>query len=151
MILRKKVSEGKFELYTDVASSIDHYKKIRKMFKIAAIIEITCLFIEFFVGAVGGIMFGYAFALLIAAMLAGILNAVIKINNTIADLEGKMAGIETNHRKRNISAFLAMGLLMNSCALLIVDSVSHTITRTIQILAIIMMLIGLFQTCSRRK
>ena len=27
VILRKKASEGKFELYTDVASSIGHYKK----------------------------------------------------------------------------------------------------------------------------
>lgn len=27
VILRKKASEGKFDLYTDIASSIEHYKK----------------------------------------------------------------------------------------------------------------------------
>lgn len=46
VILRKRASEGAFELYTDVESSIEHYTKIRRMFKAAACLEIICLFME---------------------------------------------------------------------------------------------------------
>ena len=58
VILRKKTSEGAFMLYTDLASNIEHYQKIRRMFKIVTIIELICLFIELYVGAVEGIVLG---------------------------------------------------------------------------------------------
>lgn len=146
VILRKKASEGKFELYTDIPSSIEHYKKIRRMFKVVAIVEMICMFAEFCVGTVTG----YAFALLFAAVLVGLLNAVVRLNDTIADLEGRLAGIEKKCRNRNISSLMAVGLLMNSGALLLTDSVSHAITRPVQILAVIIMLAGLFQTCKHK-
>lgn len=43
----RKVNDYKgFELYTDLDSKIEHYTKIKKMFKIAFIIELICLFVE---------------------------------------------------------------------------------------------------------
>lgn len=151
VFLRKRASDGRFELYSDVASSIEHYKKIRKMFKVAIIIEMLCAFFELYAGAVGGVMLGYAFALLFGAFLVGLLNAVIKLNDTIAELNVRLTGIERKNRCRNISAFMAVGLLMNSCAIMITDIVPHGVKYTIQIIAIILMLVGLFQTCANRE
>lgn len=53
VILRKPASEGEFELYTDVESSIEHYSKIRRMFKIATVIEIICLWMEIMAATIG--------------------------------------------------------------------------------------------------
>ncbi len=96
VILRKKTSEGAFMLYTD----IEHYQKIRRMFKIVTIIELICLFIELYVGAVEGIVLGYAFALLIGALLLSVINVLFQTNQKIAELEEKMTGIARN--KKNI-------------------------------------------------
>lgn len=76
-------------LYTDLASNIEHYQKIRRMFKIVTIIELICLFIELYVGAVEGIVLGYAFALLIGALLLSVINALFQTNQKIAELEEK--------------------------------------------------------------
>ena len=46
VFLRKRASEGEFVLYTDVESSLEHYTKILKMFKIVTAIELVC-FISF--------------------------------------------------------------------------------------------------------
>ncbi|MCY1150987.1 MAG: DUF2812 domain-containing protein [Pleomorphochaeta sp.] len=46
----RKVNDYKgFELYSDLDSKIEHYQKIKTMFKIAFIIELACLFIEIIV------------------------------------------------------------------------------------------------------
>ena len=34
VILRKRAAQGKFELYTDAASRVEHYRKIRRMFRV---------------------------------------------------------------------------------------------------------------------
>ena len=46
VFLRKKAAEGEFELYTDVDSQIEHYTKIRNMFKVVSIIELICFIVE---------------------------------------------------------------------------------------------------------
>ncbi len=149
VILRKKTSEGAFMLYTDLASNIEHYQKIRRMFKIVTIIELICLFIELYVGAVKGIVLGYAFGLLIGALLLSVINALFQTNQKIAELEEKMTGIARNKKNTYTSAFLVIGLLMNSCILFLMDYIPYTITKGLQIIAIILMLIGLAKTSTK--
>ena len=151
VILRKKTSEGKFELYTDVTSSIDHYKKIRKMFKVAAIIEMLCAFLELGAGVIGGVTLGYAFALLFGAFLIGMLNTIVKLNDTIAELNTRLTGIERKNRGRNLSTLMAVGLLLNSCTIMLTEAIPHGVRHIIQIFAILLMVVGLFQTCANRK
>lgn len=151
VILRKKASEGKFELYTDVESSIEHYKKIRRMFKVVTIAEMLCIFIELYCGAVEGIPMGYAVALLLGAFLAGLLNALMRLNDTIAELDVRLTGIERSGRYRNISVCMAAGMLMSACSILLTDVVSLGLRHTIQIIAIILLAVGLFQTFACRK
>ncbi len=46
----RKLNDNKlFELYSDLDSKIEHYQRIMKMFKVAFIIELICLFIEILV------------------------------------------------------------------------------------------------------
>ncbi len=136
VILRKKASEGKFDLYTDIASSIEHYKKIRKMFKAAAIMEIICIFFELLAG-IRGVTIGYAFALLLGAILVALLNGIAELNN--------------KSRSRSISGLLAAGLLMNSCAIMVTDAVSQGVRHAVQLFAILLMLAGLYQMISAGK
>lgn len=150
VILRKKASEGAFALYTDLDSSIEHYRKIRNMFKIVTIIEMICLFIELYVGAVKGIMLGYAGALLIAAMMVAVINAMFQINHKIAELKEKMTGISMDKKNTYVSVLLVVGLLINSCALLLAEYIPHAVTRGLQIIAIVLMLIGVVKTCTKR-
>ena len=86
IFLRKPASEGKFELYTDVDSSIEHYSKICKMFKVVLVIEIIGLFFELYAG-MNGASIGYPFACLIGAMIFAIANALFKTKDTIARLK----------------------------------------------------------------
>ncbi len=151
VILRKKASAGKFELYTDVASSIEHYKKIRRMFKGVTIVEMLCMFMELYAGAVGGVMWGYAFAFLFVAILIGLLNMIVKLNDIIAELEVRMTGIEKKCRGRRIPPLMAVGMLANSCALMLTGVGPHAVRHTIQILAILFLAAGLYQMCSARK
>ena len=61
IILRKRAADGPFELYTDPESMIEHYTKIRRMFKAVTILELVGFFIEIGCGMEGN-MFGWAFA-----------------------------------------------------------------------------------------
>lgn len=122
------------------------YWVIRKMFKIVTIIEMLIMFYELYMGVTYGAAPGYAAALLFAAILLGLVNMLFRLNNVIADLEEKQTGIAKKYRGRNVSAFLMVGLLLNSCSLMLMDVLPHLVTRTIQILAIVLMLAGLVQT-----
>ncbi|MCR5753381.1 MAG: DUF2812 domain-containing protein, partial [Acetatifactor sp.] len=53
IILRRLASEKPFELYTDVESAIEHYSKIRMMFKVAFLFELACALVEFIEGTQG--------------------------------------------------------------------------------------------------
>lgn len=149
VILRKKASEGAFELYTDAASSVTHYKKIRRMFKIVTLIEMLGLFLELYLGVVYEVVVGYVAALLFAMILLGLIKVLIRLNNIIADLEEKLTGVSKKYR--SISSFWLVGLLLNSCALIMMDALPHLALRTLQILAIALMLVGIVRTVTDTK
>ena len=46
IFLRKRKTDGAFELYTDDESLIRHYAQIRNMFKIFILIQVACLALE---------------------------------------------------------------------------------------------------------
>lgn len=149
VILRKAASEGAFQLYTDLDSSINHYMKILKMFKIATIVELLCFFAELFAG-INGVSVGYPLALLLGLFAIACANAAIQTKNKIAELKEQQNG--TVAIKRNsVHLLVPIGLLLNSCALILGESIAHPIKTTIQIIAIIFMLTGLFFTCQERK
>lgn len=153
VLLRKPTSEGEFELYTDVESSIEHYNKILTMFKVVFIIELICLLIEIMV-ALNGADIGWVFACIVGAFTFTVLNAAVKTKNTILELKARQSGIEAAKDERQFSPLLMSGLLLNSCALLMgnSDSLSQVmvgpVRMTVQIIAIVLMVAGIIKTAA---
>lgn len=146
--LRRPASEDSFELYTDVDSAIEHYTKIRTMFKVATILELICLFIELLV-AFNGVFLGYAAVFLLGALVLALSNICFKTSDIIEKLQERKTGIASEKRHRYFSPLLAWGMLLNSCALLITESMPLPVELGVQILAILLMLAGLFITIQR--
>lgn len=117
VILRKRASEGPFVLYTDVESSIEHYTKIKRLFKIAIVIEICCLFMEVLAGTMGGrTATAWAFSFIFLAIIIGFVRELNRINGILEDLKARNgSSLETGllNRRRNVSGFLIAGLLLN--------------------------------------
>lgn len=149
IILRKPAAEGKFELYTDVDSSIEHYTKIRRMFKIVTIIELICFFVEI-LAAIEGTHMGYVMAFVIGAVLVVFANATMRINDILDKLNERKTGIETSGKRRNISVFMPMGMLLIACSYLTKEYVPHSITLALDIVALALELFGFFSMCKKR-
>ena len=143
VILRKPASEGEFELYTDVESSIEHYSKIRRMFKIATVIEIICLWMEIMAATIGKVSYAVPAAFFIGAIMIGFIRITIHTTNIINNLKERQTGIPVEKR-RNVPPILAAGMLLNGLAIAIQESVSGNVKIAVQILAIIFMLMGLW-------
>lgn len=86
IILRKPALEGVFELYTDAESAIEHYTKIKSMFRTALIVEVICLLMELAAWA-GGFSAGFLFTVIIGALVVSLLKAMGKINDVIENLK----------------------------------------------------------------
>lgn len=143
VILRKPASEGEFELYTDVESSIEHYSKIRRMFKIATVIEIICLWMEIMAATIGKVPYAVPAAFFIGAIMIGFIRIIIHTTNIINNLKERQTGIPVEKR-RNVPPILAAGMLLNGLAIAIQESVSGNVKIAVQVLAIIFMLVGLW-------
>ena len=166
VILRKKAEEGPFILYTDVESNIEHYTKIRNKFKVAAILETICLFVEV-LAALDGSYMAKGFSCVLAAILAGMLREVARVNGIIAKLQERngTAAAETGRRiKRRLSKFVALGFLLNAIGFLIPNTDNRlpediaAIPMTFQswsewchLLAIVCFVIGLVRTLQRYR
>ncbi|MCI5597636.1 MAG: DUF2812 domain-containing protein [Lachnospiraceae bacterium] len=150
VILRKRTAKGDFELYTDVESQIEHYRKIQIMFKVVTVIELICFFTELFAAVQSQSHIFYGCAFFILAFVVAFMSITFRTGDIIHELKERQTGIE-EPRNRNISVFLPIGLLCNSVALLIQDSVSEYIKLPIQVIAIIFMLIGIYKTAQKRK
>lgn len=150
VFLRKLSSEGEFQLYTDVDSQIEHYKKIRNMFKAVTVIELICLFIELFSASMTKSPLLWSFVFLILAIIIAFFNITNRTNDIIHELTERKTGIE-EPRSRSISIFLIIGLLLNSCVLMMKDSIPSYIVCPLQLIVIALMLVGVYQTARKRK
>lgn len=131
-------------LYTDVDSELEHYRKIRRMFKGVTIIELIGLFAELFARLTGN-DFGWVFALLIGIFVIACVNAVFRTNEVIARLEEQKSGIVVEKKGGNTLALIiiAIGLLANSFMLLLEGFVSPFISYPVHIFAVVMMAAGI--------
>ena len=150
VFLRKLSSEGEFQLYTDVDSQIEHYKKIRNMFKAVTVIELICLFIELFSASMTKSPLLWSFVFLILAIIIAFVNITFRTNDIIHELTERKTGIE-EPRSKSISIFLIIGLLLNSCVLMMKDSIPSYIVCPLQLIVIVLMLVGVYQTARKRR
>lgn len=153
--LRKKTADGPFQLYTDAESSIEHYSKIRLMFKVAAIIEILCL-TTMLLKAASGSLAALSLSFLIMALVAVMIRQVMHVNKLLAELKeriGEPVGFAIG-RKRKLSGFIVWGLLLNSIGILLTGwelPCSHFARELVHGLALIFFFIGFIQTFRKSK
>ena len=147
VFLRKRASEGKFVLYTDVESSIEHYTKILKMFKVVTAIELICFIIETF-AAMNGVAVGFFGMAIIGALTLALMNVILSTKKTLNELkERKGESINKSIAGGNVSPTLIAGLSLNLCATALNNSsVSGPWVTIVQIIAIIVMLVGIYQS-----
>lgn len=152
VILRKKAAEGPFVLYTDVETTIEHYKKIRKMFKAVTVVEMILFMVEAYAALGMGSGVGF-FGMLVLGILVWVLaRQALRTNEIIAKLcerQGKVpecGGL----RRGGMSRLLALGLILNGVAVLL-DPFGRMARLLAQIPALILMLAGLWQTFWSRK
>lgn len=150
VFLRKKRNQGEFELYSDVDSTIEHYKKILIMFKVVTVLELICLMIEITSAIYLRTTAAYAGTFLILAFVIAFLRIIFKTKDTINELMERKTGVETP-RRGNVSVFLPIGLLANAIAILMKDQIAHPFVIGIEIVALALICCGVFQTMRGRK
>lgn len=156
VILRKKAAEGSFVLYTDVESRVEHYTKIKRLFKGALTVEIICIFVEILAG-LGGNALGWAFTFILAAISISMFRELIRVNGILAELRGR-AGEETEERSgaKKPSGFLALGFLLNAVGFLLTntgtpDSGNEMLKGFFHGMALVAFLVGLVHTWWKKK
>lgn len=148
IILRKRANEGEFVLYTDVDSSIEHYTKILKMFKVVTIVELICFLMEV-LSAMNGTAVGIFGMVIIGILIIAIMRAALSTKRLINELkERKGEAPAKGLANGNVSPVLSAGMLLNLAAIAMnnSDTLSHTIIMIVQIAAIVLMLIGIYQS-----
>ena len=153
VILRKKTADGAFVLYTDVDSRITHYTKIRKVFKIATILELFCFMIEviaYYQVPAGDRALSLFFTILVGIFVVVMMKAALSTNKVINELKERKGEIHSM-KNRNVSPLVTTGLLFNACALIIDNPALDTYKMIIHILAILLMLVGIYQTSHGTK
>ena len=75
------------------------------------------------------------------------MNVTLKTKGIINELKARKGIVEENsYTNGNVSKVLLAGLLLNPCAMCLSGHVHPALHMTVQILAIVLMLIGLFQS-----
>jgi len=160
IFLRKRADEREFVLYTDVDSSIEHYTKILKMFKVVTIIELICFLAET-LAAINGAAVGIFGMLIIGVLIIALMHATLSTKRTINELkERKGEAIVKNQAATDeksdtnniipgqVSPILLAGLTLNLIANSMRNSgtISEWIVIVIQVLAILFMLVGIYKS-----
>ena len=148
IILRKRANEGEFVLYTDVDSNIEHYTKILKMFKAVSILELICFFVEV-LAAMNGAAIGVFGMFFIGAIAIAMMRATLSTKRTINELkERKGEPPAKGLQSGNVSPILLAGLFLNLAATSLSNRnfLPEYLVTGIQITAIILMLIGIYQS-----
>lgn len=144
IFLRKLATEGEFKLYTDVDSSIEHYTKIRNLFKIVSILEIICFMVEV-ACAMSGAAVGYVGMLIVGICMLAVMRAAIKTNDIIIELKERRGEImEGKLGAKRLSPALMAGIFINVAAMALAETSAFRMP--IQIAAIILMLVGIYQS-----
>ena len=147
IILRKRTTDGKFVLYTDVDSSIEHYTKILKMFKAVTAIELVCFIMQTF-AALSGAAVGFYGMAIIGALCITLMNATLSTKKTINELkERKGEAVPKGFAGGNVSPTLIAGLFLNLGATALHNSsMTGSWIMVVQIIALIVMLVGIYQS-----
>jgi len=149
IVLRKKKSDGPFELYNDDASKIEHYTNIRNFFKVFAIITIILMSTWMYIMIRFGDMSLLFPILLFAVLIILFIRQAVRSNIKILQLKGLYSD---KHGRTPFSPLLIVGLLLNSLVIIarriweefFADGIGNTISIVVTSIALVLMLVGVF-------
>ena len=150
VVLRRKSSEGDFELFSDVDSRIAQYKKILILFKVVTAVELLCLIYEVYAGF-EGVRIAWPCALAAAAFAVVFFNIIIKTKNILAELRERKGEVTDIKRSKNISPAITAGLLLNSANLLAADYIPFPFRVVLLVAALGLLIYGAMETAMRKK
>ena len=88
VILRKRASEGPFELYSDVESRIEHYTRIKRLFRICMVLEAICWIAEG-ICTLNGTALALPCFILLSAVTASMVRELMRVNGILAELRSR--------------------------------------------------------------
>lgn len=151
VILRRKAAEGEFELFSDVDSRIEQYKKILILFKIVTGVELLALIYEIYAG-LEGVKLAWPIALLIAAMACVFFNIITRTKNILADLRERKGEPPVERGwNRNVSPAIIAGFGLNAAHLLAADYIPTPVRVVLLVISLALILYGAFDTAKRRN
>lgn len=150
VVLRRHAASGEFQLYTDVESQLAYYKKVLILFKAVTIVELIGLFIVLFSAVQTGVPFAWGSVFLLLGFVVVLMKATFHTKDIVCELNERKTGLQ-QPRNAKVSIFLPVGFILNCCALLVGDSIPSSLKISIQILAGIFMLVGIYKTARKRR
>lgn len=152
VILRKPATDGEFKLFTDVDSRLAHYKKIRTLFCVTAILELILFCMEAVATFVLNEPLAFIPMLLLGILTVTLIQQTKRTDNIISELREQKRETcgSAGQKKQRVSPVLLFGMLLNLCSLCIdPDTASesmHNIRLITQLIAIATMIVGIYQT-----
>ena len=143
VVLRKKTSDGDFQLFTDDESRLDHYKKILRIYKVCTIIELFCMMVNLIPGVLHNSTMNYICALIIGAILVLFFYLIFITKSRIAKIRQSQGDTESKTPK-STQSLVSIGWLFMLCSYLLNDRES-TVFVVVRI-AVILVALALFIT-----
>ena len=150
VILRRKAQDTPFELYSDVESRIEQYKKILLLFKIVSAIELLILVYEVY-GGVSGIAYAWPMVLIIAAVVCVFMNMIVRTKKIINELQERNGEATAAYNGRRVSPAVPAGLLLNSVNLLAADYIPTPLRIVLMVIALGLIMYGAVYTVANRN
>ena len=148
VILRRHREEGPFELYSDVDSRIEHYKKILLMFKAVGLLELMCLITCVYLSVKQPS--GWPWVFILAAIVCVFMNMIVRTKRILNDLHEQKGETPKGYNGRRVSALVPVGMLINSVNLILQDRIPTVVRMGMMIVALILILYGVATTAAGR-
>jgi hypothetical protein len=149
VILRRQRTEGEFQLYSDVDSRIEHYKKILLMFKLVTFIEFLCLLFEVYAAVRDASVWPLVF--LMAAVVCAFMNMIVRTKRVLNRLYEQKGERPPDNMGRRVSLLVPAGFLINAVNLLLQDRLPAAVRWVMLVAALLLIGGGVINTAAGRE
>ena len=149
VILRRHRAEGEFQLYSDVDSRIENYKKILLLFKLVTVIEFLCLIFQVWAAVHNASNWPLVF--LMAAIVCGFMNMIVRTKKIINRLYEQKGEMPPAYSTRRVSPLVPAGFLINAVNLLLQERLPIAVRWVMLIAALLLIGGGVINTAASKE
>ena len=146
VILRRHREEGPFELYSDVDSRIEHYKKILLLFKLVGLLELLGLIMCVYLAVKQSS--GWPAVFIMAAIVCVFMNMIVRTKRILNSLYEQKGEQPSGYNGRRVSMLVPVGMLMNAVNLLLQDNLPNPVRWVMLIISLMFILYGVATTAA---